>query len=321
MAERDMTLRLAHLAHEIGHFIDKQLGITEELHNGPPIFEEGDWQLPRHPSVQKIQITDTPSDAPDPKAMADRFAARWLPEVTADFLGISILGPACLLAFDEITLTSSVPSPEELRESHPPVQLRKRLMAQLVIEEFLKPVRHDDRYNGLSDRQKDVLATVCSWVEELSVARPIRVSALENSPRVDGELAKAVYHALQAAMLRAAGRLRQNQLPQLSKKPWFCGTVDLLDALELQSLVSRGLIPTIILSDRKRAPSFAAVMNSGWFHLLYASKEYQYFRRQEQEPPRSATMESWVNLQDLIAKALESLRFKREYLRRKDGSR
>lgn len=321
MAERDMTLCLAHLAHEMGHFIDMELGITRALHDDPPVFEEEDWLLTQRSAESETYQIDSRTLGQDVESLADQFTAQWLPEVTADFLGVCVLGPACLLAFDEITLTPSIPDTEELRKSHPPVQLRRMLMAKLVKEEFLAPIRADARYGDLSPQQKGVLATVCSWTEELSVARPIRVSTFEHSPRVGSEVAQAVYHALEAAVLRAADRLRREQMPRLVEKPWFCGTTDLIDALELQSLISIGLIPTVILSDWERAPSFAAVMNSGWFHLLSAGKEFQYFSREEQESPRGSTMESWINLQDLIAKGLESLHFKREYMRRKGVSR
>jgi len=317
-AESDMVLRQAHLAHELGHFIDSELGFSGELQRGE-VFLEQELGWVRDAIRTESHTGEETARTKDLRVLPGRYAARWLREIVADFLGVCILGPAFVLAFDEVTLALSGAAYVKLKESHPPEQLRKELMAKFVVEEFLEQVVRDDRFVGLDKTQKTTLENVRKWIEELSTTDQLRATALEGHRDVSRPVAQAVYLALEGAMRRAFRQLRQVHCDRIRRAPWFCSTDDLLDALALQPLISVGLVPTVLLSNRSRDPSFSAVMNSGWFHLISSWRDYQYFSRNAPDPSRGDVMKAWLSLQSLIAKAIEDLRFKKEYQRSKGG--
>jgi len=114
--------------------------------------------------------------------------------------------------------------------------------------------------------------------------------------------------------------LKQNYPDHSRGQKWFCSIRDVVDALELQALLSAGLTPTQLYSDAGRDPSIAAVINSGWFHYIYAMQDYQYFGSKSLERRWDDVRDRYIGLQNLIAKAVESLQFKKEFQRRKGVS-
>lgn len=316
IAEQDMILRQAFMAHEVGHYINVVEGLSQSLLRNR-IFDAEDRQRIELAVKKQQRAGDSERLLSDANKLAGEFAAYWLLEITADFLGLCLLGPAYLLSFDDVSFTPRFSATGRLHRSHPPVQLRKTIMANLIEEALLPPVHSSDRYRGLGPKEKEVFTTVCGWIHELSQTEPLRFTMIEGAPSMPTEVVESIYAGLRNAVDRAVSKLKNEHWNDLSKRRWFCSTTDLVDAIELQGLLSSGLIPTVLYSDMSRDPSFAAVMNSGWFHLLNAGQQYQYFRRDEEQPHPDEILKSYRNLQNLIGKAVESLQFKAEFERRK----
>lgn len=316
LAEQDMVLRQAFMAHEIGHSINVVEGLSQELLKSR-VFDAEDRQQIKQAIQKQQRESDREKLQGDADKLAGEFAAHWLPEITADFLGLCVLGPAYLLAFDDVSFTPRLSTPSRLHRSHPPVQLRKTIMANIVEDTFLAPIHSNDRYRSLSPQEKEVFSTVCGWIHELSYSQPLQFTMIESAPDMPVEVVQSIYVSLRSAVERAILRLKQKHLKRLSESEWFCTTTDLIDAMELQRLLSNGLTPTVLYSDVDRDPSFAAVMNSGWFHFLHTRQDYQYFKRGGEEPYPDEVRDRYMGLQSLVAKAIESLQFKKEFLRRK----
>jgi hypothetical protein len=319
LAEQDMVLRQAIMAHEIGHSINMVEGLSQELVKRR-VFDKTDRQRLEQAVEKQQRESDKEKLHRHAEKVADELAARWLREITADFLGLCVLGPAYLLAFDDVSFTRRGSTSGTLQRSHPPVHLRRAIMANLVEDVFLAPIHANDRFTSLGSEEREVFSTVCSWIHELSRCEPLAVAMIEGAPDMPAEVVQSIYVNLRNAMERVVLQLKRKHLGRLGHSKWFCTTTDLIDAIELQRLLSNGLIPTVLYSDVDRDPSFAAIMNCGWFHLLYARQDYQYFRRGEEKPYSDDVRDKYMSLQSLVGKAVESLLFKKEFLRRKGVS-
>jgi hypothetical protein len=322
IAEEDMVLRQAFIAHELGHFINRTEGWSKALLE-ERVFAEEDQNIIRE-VVQSLQNeSDKEKVFAEALMLVGAITPLWVEEIIADFLAVCVLGPAYLLAFDEVSLSPRYSSPGRLYRSHPPGQLRKGIMGELVDELYLAPIRSREVSNGLSRQERDVFKSVCEWIDAIVRADPLEFKSIDNAPAPPPEIIAAIYGTLRKTMRRVVSRLKESQLERIKRRKWFCIGRDIVDALELQDLLSHGLTPTELYSDPNRDPSFSAVMNSGWFHFLHNKKDYLYFHRSKGasvEFVPSEVRDRYVNLQNLVAKAVESLHFKREFLRRRGMS-
>jgi len=242
----------------------------------------------------------------------------WIKEVVSDFLAIAIIGPSYLFAFDEISFSPKYSYPQKLSLSHPPDQLRKALMGDWVSKIYFAPVRESAEFKDFSKEDIEVFEKVVQRVDIVSRGDSLRFDSIGSSKQLSESILDVVYSALKNAVENAASILREQNYKNIENKQWVCGTKDIIDAIKLQNLLMHGLTPTELYVTPSRSPSFAAVMNSGWFHFIGGEGNYLYFSETADQisNPDQITAK-YLILQNLVAKAMESLHFKREYDRRK----
>jgi hypothetical protein len=314
-AEEQIILRLALIAHEVGHFIDESIkkwsvSLLEQQLLNPTDIDLIISQTNGEQNSSEIQS----------KVMQtiDKMIASWIKEIVSDFLAIAIIGPAYLFAFDEISFSPKYSSPQKLSLSHPPDQLRKSLMGYWVSKMYMTQVRESHEFVKLSKEEQIVFESVVKRVEVVSRGDNESFSSIGHGSQLPKNVLATVYLALKNAMEKAASRLWEQNFKGIENEQWVCKREDIMDALRLQSLLLNGLIPTELYVTPARYPSFAAVMNSGWFHFIKSEGDYLYFSKAEDhisDPDHITT--SYLSLQNLIAKGVEGLHFMREYSRRK----
>ena len=314
-AEEQIVLRQALIAHEVGHFIDKSIkkwsaSLLEQQLLNPKDIENITVQLngEKHVSELQIKIMHT----------IDQMVTLWIDEIVSDFLAISIIGPAYLFAFDEISFSPKYSPPQKLSLSHPPDQLRKAIMGKWVSEMYITPVRRSRGTAKFSKDEREVLESVIKRVEVVSRGDNDSFISIGNSSQLPKNVLAPIYLTLKHAMETAASILWEQKYKTIENEQWICKKEDIIDAIELQDLLINGLIPTELYVVPSRYPSFAAMMNSGWFHLIKCESSYLYFSRKDEHVSNPDQITArYIILQNLIAKGIESLHFMREYVRRK----
>jgi hypothetical protein len=317
-AEDVIVLRQALIAHELGHFIDESINRWSAL-----ILEQ---QLFNPKDVQEIVsgLSKQSSDRELPTKilqMTEKMIEPWIKEIVCDFLAISIIGPAYLFAFDEISFSPKYSYPQKLSVSHPPDQLRKAIMGGWITKLFIGPIQ-TEHLHELNKDEVEVFEKVVKHIGIVSRGDNLRFESIRNNEYLSENILAVVYSVLKNAVENAASMLQEQQYKSIENKQWVCGTKDILDAIKLQKLLEYGLTPTELYTTPSRSPSFPAVMNSGWFHFIACETNYLYFSETtgQVSNPDQVT-KKYLTLQNLVAKAVESLHFKREYERRKGGSR
>jgi len=112
LAEQGMVLRQALMAHEIGHYINAVQALSQTL-LGSRVFNAEDRQRIEEAVRRQEPESDRDRLQEDASRLEGKFVAHWVVEATADFLGLCLLGPAYLLAFDDVSFTprfSTLPS-------------------------------------------------------------------------------------------------------------------------------------------------------------------------------------------------------------------
>ena len=313
-AEEKIVLRQAVIAHELGHFIDRALGLSDFIL---------DQRLIKHSDYEKLQSTIQEFPVKDRGRLSDQandamgiLVKNWTEEAIADFLAICILGPAYLFAFDEISFIPKELIKETLPRSHPPESLRRLFMSRLVQEWYLDVVSSSPEYYNLPVFGKQAFTTVSHWVKTI-ISSEQSFSRISKYPDLPPVLVRDIYSILHNTVVNAVAYLQAEKLAQIRGFSWFCNAQDVLDALRLQELLQHGLTPTELYVSPQRDPSFAAVMNSGWFFLLHNEQSnYSYFQESGKYIDQELVWNNYISLQNLIAKAVESLLFKREFNRR-----
>lgn len=267
--EELIILRQALIAHEVGHFIDrvegwtkflaeKQLLTPEDSDTLTALAKELETQEGRKFDTEGIQI------------FIGEMLGFWLQEIVADYLAISILGPAYLFAFDEICFSPQNVSPKKLSLTHPPDQLRKAIMGELIRKKYLNPIHASKEYKSFTGTENLILGRISEWVETISAVNHIKYKSIVDHPELPDEMVASIYVTLRRTIMSAVSMLSEHKLPKIEAEEWFCSRSDIVDAIKLQTLLSEGLTPTELYSNPARDPSFAAIMNSGWFHFLWS---------------------------------------------------
>lgn len=314
-AEEQIILRQALIAHEVGHFIDETIKKWS--------VSLLDQQLLNPKDIESIiSKTDGEKNSNEFQSkviqLIDKMIIPWIKEIVSDFLAISIIGPAYLFAFDEISFSPKYSSPQKLSLSHPPDQLRKAIMGKWVSKMFMTPVRESNGFEKLSKEEEEVFESVVQRVEVVSRGDNNSFASIGNSTQLPENVLATVYLALKNAMEKAALMLWEQNYKTIENEQWVCKKEDIIDAIRLQSLLLNGLIPTELYVAPPRSPSFAAVMNSGWFHFIRCESNYLYFSKEKAHTSNpNQTTARYISLQNFIAKGVESLHFKREYARRR----
>lgn len=319
-AEEPIILRQALIAHELGHFIDESIldwsnSILEQQLFNPRAIED---------IISKLRIKNEDGNELQSKIiqMIEKMIGPWIREIVSDFLAIAIIGPAYLFAFDEISFSPKYSYPQKLSLTHPPDQLRKEFMGNWVTKLFITPVQESTEYRTLSSNDIEVFEKMVQRVKIVSQGDNLQFESIGNGKQLSENILSIVYSTLKNAVDNASRILLQQMHKEIESNQWVCGEKDIIDAIKLQYLLNHGLIPTELYLMPPRSPSFAAIMNSGWFHLIGNEKIYIYYSGttdQFQNPDQVTA--KYLILQNLVAKAIESMHFKREFDRRKGVSR
>lgn len=317
-AEELIILRQALIAHELGHFIDESINnwsasILEQQLFNPKDIEEIVSGLGKTDEGGELQTKII--------QMIEKMISPWIKEIVSDFLAIAIIGPAYLFAFDEISFSPKYSYHQKLSLSHPPDQLRKTIMGVWISKLFFEPIQMSTDFQEMHEDELSVFEKVARRVEIVSRGDNLRFESIGSNKKLSENILAVVYAALKNAVENAALMLRERYYPTIEGQQWVCGVKDILDAIRLQKLLEFGLTPTELYVTPSRSPSFSAVMNSGWFHLIGCENNYLYFSDMSEQSsnPDQVTVR-YINLQNLVAKAIENLHFKREFDRRKGDS-
>lgn len=318
IAEEDLVLRQAFLAHEVGHFVDLVKEWSKSVLEGEEqVFDPVD-------TTKLFEVVSEQEEERTGQLLAESIEAieqmirPWIRELAADIFAVCMLGPAFLLAFDEATFSPGYPGAKRMSGTHPPHHLRKRIMGEFIKDIQLDPLYREEAGMELTSDEQAVLEDVSDWLERMLDVPPPRLTTMASESELPVPVIVAIYEFLESALEKAAESLKDDCLTEFSKEPWFCRSQDMVDALKLQGLLSHGVTPTELYCKPHRDPSFAAVMNSGWFHFLHETDEYLYFARgRMQISDPDEINDRYTTLQNLVAKAVEILNFRREYIRRR----
>lgn len=324
--EEEIVLRQALIAHEIGHFVNSTRGWGRELLDGK-IFDLSDLEIlkdeirKQYPN-KNLEEKDVGNLYARYVRLLNKIITNWIMELVSDFVAVCILGPAFLFAFDEITVTPDLESIRRISLTHPPSVLRKHAIAKAINYLHIDPMRNSDKYQYITDREKEYLDKIEKWTEKISNYPQLDISTITGFENINETIVKVLYSALLNAYQRANLELYQEKPEEIASEDWICTARDLFDALSLQEFLHHDLTPTELTRSSSRDPTFAAVMNSGWIHMFLEESKYQFFSGDisnsiDHNEPR----ERYLTLQNLIAKAVESLQFKREFHRRKGEER
>jgi hypothetical protein len=316
-AEEQNVLRQALIAHEVGHFVDTVRELSKFV---------GDKQLVSPDEVSNLIVTAQKHQTNEIKDLEnevvqilEEIIANWVQEIVADFCATAIMGPAYLFAFDEISFSPKYVTARNLSLTHPPDRLRKAILGDLVFRIYIRPIQDSEEFHHLTAEEKALFEKMTAWVQLVSQMDTMKFRAIAGHPELPEELIAMIFIVAKKAAEESASILRQSKLEAISDEQWFCGTDDIVDAFKLQKLLSYGLTPTELYANPPRDPSFAAIMNSGWFHFLQCESEYLYFHDTDDvnalDPDR--VISNYISLQNLVAKGIESLYFKKEFARRK----
>lgn len=314
-SDEDLVLRQALIAHEIGHFIDTALNWSEELFD-EKLFTPSDYNKIVMYVEENAQEDEVEEMFEQIRDLIERMAAYWVKEAVADFIAVCILGPAYLFAFDEFSFAPRRSINKKISSSHPPIQLRKNIIGGLVKKIQTDPIISTKEFHGLDNDEKDIYHKIVKRINTIS-----QNSVFENQNPLNHEkLSKEiiVYFVLENMLQNIIGKLSKEKLGNIIEKKWFCKPQDIIDALSLQELLYDGLTPSELYLDSEREPSFSAIMNSGWFFLIYNEKRYRFFNNADKNLAKPDEIRrDFISLNNLIAKAVENLRFKEEFNRRK----
>jgi len=314
-AEEPIILRQALIAHEFGHFIDESILKWSDSILGQQLFNPKDIERIISGMLKKSRDSELQAKTIQ---IIEKMISPWIKEIVSDFLAIAIIGPAYLFAFDEISFSPKYSHPQKLSLSHPPDQLRKAIMGEWISKIYFAPVKETAEFTRFLDEDIVLFEKISHRVEVISQGDNLRFDSVGNNKQLSENILAIVYSTLKNAVENAALILREQNFKTIEKKQWICRITDIIDAIKLQNLLLYGLTPTELYETPSRSPSFAAVMNSGWFHFVGHENNYLYFSEANNQASNPDLITArYLTLQDLVAKAIEILHFKREYDRRK----
>lgn len=308
-SEDTIVLRLAVLAHEVGHFIDNVRNWSSE------VFET---QLIAPESLQQINALGE-DDRTRLLQLLGKFSKPWIKEIVSDTIATCIMGPAYVYALEEFAYITpnTQPVSELISISHPPKRLRLRLMADLCKRSLLDQAITLGEFEKLSERHKQVFELVRSTIEQKSQLDLASIRGIREIPDVPDRIVSLLGRVL-TNMLGIVTERIETKTRQVLTENWTCRPVDILHALILQESLEHTLPPSRLSGESSRMTSFAAIMNSGWFFLI-SNPDIFVFHTNGTGVNRhpNEVHQKYINVQNLIAKAVEILNFQTEFQRRR----
>jgi len=296
-------LRQSILAHEVGHFADATYSFSENI-----IRKCKDVVIKRNES----QLM-----SPKSRKIAIGVIETWIPEIVADVIGLNIVGPAYIFAFDDVMhIPPSLANPF-LSQTHPPFGLRAKLTAEYCLDSLIQPLLLAEELRELEENGVHSLNFLKSWLEYLGQQNgtDVTFSGLELPEKEQ----KAVFSVGKNALELGVNFMHQ-EMENLGAKDWICTYDDIKDAIKLQVYLDNGLPPSELSfqnNEIKRYPTFAAIMNSGWIYFFRNENKYSYFDENTSFLEPGEVFEKYLKVQKLIAKAVENYLFRKEYMKRR----
>jgi len=208
---------------------------------------------------------------------------------------------------------------KEIVTSHPPTELRLQLMAQLTNDIQLKASRELDSYESLSNHAKHVYEEVSNIIDIYASQKLPLVTSIHNY-QISKNTAEWVFSKLLIGTKNVL-EIAKAKLNKLPNKDWLCSSKDVLHALALSESFAHRFIPTKLPKPFDGTlPSFASVMNSGWYYLLTQKTNGDFFfftADPSKEKKPEVVTESLITMHQLVAKAVEVLNFQRSYQRQR----
>lgn len=305
----DAILSQVLLAHEVGHCIDSAFSWSEKIENSN-VFTGIDLSFSKGVAADQqslaIQLIHT-------------FIPHWIKEIVADFIALLLLGPAFVLALDEFMFADPLikSGSHEIVCSHPPVDLRLKLMSRvfLDIQDKYAEIIINPAVSRTSVKTYDkIRKTINDYSEQrLPIVTKIKKGKHEVYP-LNPEASQWVFTQLTTAMKNAIEICKS--IVTEKSFGWIFNLDDIVQALELVEILGQHCIPIKLSTQYKEgAPSFAALMNSGWYYLLLQKKKgsFSIFNNIKHDDVNK----SLLSVHHLVAKAIEALNFRRNYMKQK----
>lgn len=288
-SQRENILLHSVLSHEIGHFLDDILSISEDIE-----FEINKELLEAHIKAVFQEAANVKAVG-EKEITLDRFLHReelrarimgelntvltnWMKEFVADTIAVYLFGPSYLFAFTE--LSQSLFSPDVYFTKHPPFYLR--------ITVLLKVLEKLD-YSDLLRKYPEIKA----FLEE---QRSLTTITLQESDTLGRVLEESVKPVLDSIILKVDEKIKPNYNRRI-----------LVDELDESLIKIRKLVPPneVTCEGRGTKPVNAvSILNVGWImRFLYMNDLYHVMLDKESEEEKHQVR---CLLNRLLAKAMES---------------
>jgi hypothetical protein len=303
----DITLHQCVIAHEVGHFIDFVRNWSKDVMN--------DKLIPQNARQDYAALSN------EERKLLNQFCKPWIREVVADTIATCILGPAYIYALEEFTyITPHDPSiPGIISSSHPPKDLRLLLISRLCLNSQLDEVQRLPEFKELTPREEEVYKQIRAEIERKSQLDLMSIQVIKDNPQISVETAQLILQILMEILSNVVELIEARATETLTET-WTCSAIDILHATVLQNNFHYSLTPTQLPTHFNGIPSFAAIMNSGWYFLQDSFDEFHYFKSKVNSHLPEEFCEKYMVVQQLVAKAIESLNFQREYISRRRKS-
>jgi hypothetical protein len=304
--EEDVALRQALIAHEVGHFIDETRELSDKLIE-QPILPKDTYGILASTLVENNSVLGEVRD------FIGEALVNWIRELVADCLALRMLGPAYLFAFEEFTFT--IPqnyAAIDLSRTHPPPLTRLRYLAILCNKLYMGEIQNSSQDSA----DVQLLAALKIRTDELASQSLPTVSRIRGISAISSSLAQTILEKL-AQTLDTAMTYLDDTLGLMSSEPWSCSPTDIIHAVEMRRLL-RDHLPPEELASQNVLPSFSAVINAAWLYYLEDHAQFDLFGRSENNRGVDSDLvfEQYLTAQRLTARAVESINFQNEYLRR-----
>lgn len=299
LVDKDLILHNAVLAHELGHFVDEVHAITEYVTKQAILDQE------LVEAIYSSELIERRGEEPrkvhsEVLVKALQLVNRWIQELVADVVGVCLLGPAMILAFEPIVL--ALQSLDREHGAYPPPRVRLSIMLKQL--ETIASVNDWGRTSATVNGNAYVVESVKEHFAHLQALASLPVGEAKNP-----------YVRLGLRAVERSWPHIQQKVGELSGNNWYWQPEYIRDAFRLTELLTYDLPPSEFPEGGTRLtlPSMQAILNAGWFYFLSYRADNQYFRNHL----RGDVYDQFLRINRLVAKAIEVVQVSREYRQRK----
>lgn len=290
--ERRTVLHNAVLAHELGHFIDEVYEISNYVKR-QSIMEE--HLIDSIIDTLHSKTTNTGDTTFVRKAVvtkSTRLVERWILEIVADVLGVSILGPAHIFAFEQVVVCRQTLDGVDERHAYPPVRVRLDVMLEHL--DRICSVEDWETFSSTYNVEPQVIQSV---KERLNMLK--QLSSIERTPLQDP------YCELGLRSVELALPFIIEKVSELKEKPWYFTDEQVGEAYSLVQLLDHRLPPSEFVSGDnlgEKHPGLRSIINAGWFYIVSRRTGESYFKK---KPPEDV-YDDFNIVNRLVEKAIEA---------------